>query len=177
MDVMQSLSGEAQARHDIMTFDNQRKGRNSFVGFIVIVILLLALCTSESSKPLHDKLAGRELIVVKGNQGNQGNQDNQGYQDNQGNQGNQGNQARVVGVSGVARGEYPFFVRIDIDYYPWCRGSLVAPDVILTAAHCQPEGDETMTVMINGYHSRLKLNKDQEYRQVKYMLHVATSQF
>jgi secreted trypsin-like serine protease len=74
-----------------------------------------------------------------------------------------------VGSTGVAQ-TYPYFVWIDSNYYPWCEGSLVAPDVILMAAHCQPDIDRNMTVMINGYHSSLKLNKDQEYRQVEYML-------
>lgn len=52
---------------------------------------------------------------------------------------------RIVGGTDVVRGEYPFFVRIDHNFFPSCGGSLVAPDVVLTAGHCLPE-DSTVTV-------------------------------
>lgn len=76
-------------------------------------------------------------------------------------------QPRVVGGSDVARGAYPYFVRIDVNYYPHCGGSLVAPDVVLTAGHCQ---EEQMSVIVNGYHDSHEVNDDQRFRSVEYTL-------
>jgi hypothetical protein len=44
------------------------------------------------------------------------------------------------------------------------KAALYAPHVILTAAHCHPDGDEPLTVMINNYHSSPLIN--QRGRQV-----------
>lgn len=74
---------------------------------------------------------------------------------------------RIVGGSDVPRGEYPFFVRVDHNWYPTCGGSLVAPDVILTAGHCQKkkEGDR-LSVIVNGFHDSPSLSDGQYPRLV-----------
>jgi len=75
---------------------------------------------------------------------------------------------RVVGGSSVARGAYPYFVRIDDSgAVATCGGSLVAPDVVLCAAHCLPDKVEDLEVLVNGYHDTLrKTNADQRRRRI-----------
>lgn len=41
----------------------------------------------------------------------------------------------IVGGERVVPGKYPYFVSINGD----CGGSLIAPDIVLTAGHCQPK--------------------------------------
>jgi len=48
---------------------------------------------------------------------------------------------RIVGGNDASRGEYPWLVALykTVDptgYFPICQGSLIAPQVVLTAAHC-----------------------------------------
>eukprot|EP00544_Gedaniella_sp_CCMP2646_P009510 CAMPEP_0202485578 /NCGR_PEP_ID=MMETSP1361-20130828/4393_1 /ASSEMBLY_ACC=CAM_ASM_000849 /TAXON_ID=210615 /ORGANISM="Staurosira complex sp., Strain CCMP2646" /LENGTH=418 /DNA_ID=CAMNT_0049114525 /DNA_START=80 /DNA_END=1336 /DNA_ORIENTATION=+ len=45
-------------------------------------------------------------------------------------------EARIVGGSTTAQGRYPYMVSLWSAYRHECGGILVAPDVILTAAHC-----------------------------------------
>lgn len=76
---------------------------------------------------------------------------------------------RIVGGSEVARDKYPYFVRVDKNGYPACGGSLVAPDVVLTAGHCQMPSMKQLSVVVNGYHDKEKVNGDQHSRQVEQM--------
>ena len=76
-------------------------------------------------------------------------------------------QPRIVGGSSVVRGKYPYFVRVDKNGWPACGGSLVAPDVVLIAGHCQMESPKELTVVVNGYHDNQEVNRDQRFRGVK----------
>jgi secreted trypsin-like serine protease len=67
----------------------------------------------------------------------------------------------------VRKGEYPFFVRVHHNWYPTCGGSLVTPDVILTAGHCFPPKENThLGVLISGYHDGPFEKEGQYYRDV-----------
>lgn len=76
---------------------------------------------------------------------------------------------RIVGGTRVARGRYAYFVRVDKNHYPACGGSLVAPDVVLTAGHCQMPLASELSVVVNGYHDKHPVNADQRFRNVKQM--------
>lgn len=39
----------------------------------------------------------------------------------------------IVNGYDAKRGRYPYFVTIE----DWCGGSLIAPDIVLTAGHCE----------------------------------------
>ena len=57
---------------------------------------------------------------------------------------------RIIGGSNVVDPNlYPFFTRVDTSGFPYCGGSLVAPDVVLTAGHCLTSDDE-LSVIVNG---------------------------
>ena len=45
---------------------------------------------------------------------------------------------RIIGGSPATPGDYPYLVDLDdVEGGHWCMGELVAPDLVLTAAHCQ----------------------------------------
>lgn len=72
---------------------------------------------------------------------------------------------RIVGGRDSEAGEFPFFVRVDHNYYPTCGGTLVAPDVVLTAGHCLIE-NKTITAIVNGYHDNPNVLPDQHPRAI-----------
>mmetsp|Transcript_28735 Transcript_28735/g.80907 ORF Transcript_28735/g.80907 Transcript_28735/m.80907 type:complete len:510 (-) Transcript_28735:217-1746(-) len=45
---------------------------------------------------------------------------------------------RIIGGDEPAVGRYPFIVNVANDQYIFCTGSLIAPNIVLTAAHCSP---------------------------------------
>ena len=51
-------------------------------------------------------------------------------------------QPRIVGGDDASPGQFPYFVFLDIG----CGGTLIAPDVVLTAAHCGPQFVQEVTV-------------------------------
>lgn len=76
---------------------------------------------------------------------------------------------RIVGGTRVASGKYPWFARVDKNNYPACGGSLVAPDIVLTAGHCSMDSPQNLSVIVNGYHDNSAVNKDQRKREVTEM--------
>lgn len=55
---------------------------------------------------------------------------------------------RIVGGVAAAPNQYQFFTRIDSNDNPYCGGSLVSSDVIMTAGHCFTDA---LSVVVNGY--------------------------
>jgi trypsin len=58
-------------------------------------------------------------------------------------------QARIVGGSEAPVDRYPYTVSLQDDGFHFCGGSLIAPDIVLCAAHCQPGAGEK--VVVNPY--------------------------
>ena len=54
---------------------------------------------------------------------------------------------RIIGGDVSVEGRYPYAVSIQDDISHYCGGSLVAPDIVLSAAHCNT-GDATDGVMV-----------------------------
>jgi trypsin len=74
---------------------------------------------------------------------------------------------RIVGGFTSEKGAYPFFVRIDSsEGLSKCGGSLIAPDIVLTAAHCKKETTESFQVAVNGYAAPFVTNDDAVYLSV-----------
>ena len=45
-------------------------------------------------------------------------------------------QSRIIGGQFAAEGRYPYAVSLTSAGKPYCGGSLIAPDLVLSAAHC-----------------------------------------
>lgn len=57
---------------------------------------------------------------------------------------------RIIGGSQADRDEFPFYARFDIDGFTHCGATLVAPDVVMTAAHCSRQIDKWVAI-VNAY--------------------------
>jgi trypsin len=55
---------------------------------------------------------------------------------------------RIIGGTSVETNEFPFFARVDNNHQIWCAGTLVAPEWVLTAGHCQAPL-ESLSVILN----------------------------
>jgi trypsin len=76
---------------------------------------------------------------------------------------------RIVGGTITKEDTYQFFVRIDHSGFTYCGGNLVAPDVVLTAAHCFANADD-LSVMVNGYSLSEELEDGQYGSDVESLL-------
>jgi len=75
--------------------------------------------------------------------------------------------SRIVGGTPTAFGAYPFFVRLEKNQgILECGGSLVARDVVLTAHHCDPQGDSEFITVVNAYTSPNINNSSSEFQTV-----------
>lgn len=54
---------------------------------------------------------------------------------------------RIIGGTTAKEGFFPYFVRIDDNAQNICGGSFIAPDIVLTAAHCFTDG---LSVVVGG---------------------------
>lgn len=154
-DVSQSLTRSTHTRRTPFVTSTLRK-----------ILLLLAACSSISSKTIRQAATDFDLGVILAKKEDPHEQHRK--EDLIG----RDIQPRVVGGSDVTREFYPYFMRINVHHYPHCGGSLVALDVILTAAHCK---DEQMSVIVNGYHGSLEVNDDQRFSSQIHRIYAATS--
>jgi trypsin len=76
---------------------------------------------------------------------------------------------RIIGGSTSLLGTHPYFVRVNHNGNPYCGGSLVATEVVATAAHCYTTN---LSVVVNGYDESQadNLKWDQRYRAIKKVL-------
>ena len=79
---------------------------------------------------------------------------------------------RIVGGDPADRDEYPYAqVSFQSTNGHTCGGSVVAPDMILTAAHCLPDPDDIVVVGIYGFFNNAFLENVQAFRMEQFMVH------
>jgi trypsin len=55
-------------------------------------------------------------------------------------------QNRIIGGQFAADGRYPYAVSLTSFGTPYCGGSLIAPDVVLSAAHCAAQSNSRVDI-------------------------------
>ena len=73
-------------------------------------------------------------------------------------------QGRIVGGHTASFQEYPYYVRLDdASGNGKCGGSLIAPDIVLSAAHCH---DHHLSAAVNGFTQAILANGAEVNRQI-----------
>jgi len=58
----------------------------------------------------------------------------------------------IIGGNDTAEGDYPYYVQMMVDDFPYCGGSLIAPDLVLSAAHCyQDQGNSIYSAAVGAW--------------------------
>jgi trypsin len=79
---------------------------------------------------------------------------------------------RIIGGEAADRNEYPYAqVSFQTMYGHSCGGSVVASDMILTAAHCLPDPDDIIVVGVYGFFNDASLETAQVFRMEQYAIH------
>lgn len=77
--------------------------------------------------------------------------------------------SRIVGGVEATPGEMPFIVSLQTDGRHFCGGSLIGPDVVLTAAHCVLAVNDFEVAI--GLHSLRDVQKVERFDVKNYLLH------
>lgn len=75
-------------------------------------------------------------------------------EDDNNNNNNNNKTNRIIGGTDALRDQFPFFVAVKFQSNNWCAGSLIHPDLILTAAHCEADASD-LSAVINAYSRNL----------------------
>ena len=85
------------------------------------------------------------------------------------------NNNRIVGGENTARREFPWHVALVDrgDSVPWCGGTLLSTDTVLTAAHCEPRRVPSVSQfeLLVGEHNRCAQDGEQRISPRKWINH------